>query len=145
MAEVMVISYQGKHVVWPPYVVVAHGEEVLFKGVGVDATVFLPMPDMFEDEIEVHTGTARTNKPAQKTGKGMVLEVGKQHTAVRVKKTADLGDYATRTAYPYSVYCKEANTFAEGNSAPVMIIEPPPNGGQPMLPRTSAPAAKQVP
>jgi hypothetical protein len=142
-AEVMVISYQGKHVVWPPYVVVAQGEEVMFKAVGVDATVFLPMPEVFEETVDIHDGTARSSEPVQKTDKGLVLRVGKKHTAIRVKKPAS-PDYTTRTAYPYSVYCKEANTFAEGNSAPVMIIEPPPNGGQPMPPRTSGPAAKQV-
>jgi hypothetical protein len=144
MAEVMVISYQGKHVVWPPYVVVAPGEEVVFKAVGVDATVFLPMPEMFEDTVDVHDGTTRSTEPAQKTDKGLVLEVGKQHTAVRVKKTDGLDAYPVRAAYPYSVYCKQANTFAEGNSAPVMIIEPPPGGDQPAPRRTTAPGAKVI-
>ena len=144
MAEVMVISYQGKHVVWPPYVVVTHGEEVVFKAVGVDATVFLPMPDMFEDTVDIHNGTTRSSEPAQKTDKGLVLEVGDRHSAIRVKKTASLGDNTTRVAYPYSVYCKQANTFAEGNSAPVMIIEPPPNGTQPMPPKAPASGAKQA-
>ena len=33
--------------------------------------------------------------------------------------------YPERGAYTYSVYCGKAGDFAEGNSAPVMILEPP--------------------
>ena len=137
MPEVVrIISYGGRNIVWPPYVFVRHGDTVTFTAVDTDVTVTLTNPEMFEDTVKVSDGVNLSTPADAKTGRHLVLEVGKGHAVIQVKSAAALkamsgGAYAGRVAQPYTVYCKGSNSFAEGNSAPVIIIEPPPPPGIP--------------
>jgi hypothetical protein len=132
MAVVRIFSYGGKNVVWPPYVFVQPGEVVIFKPVNTEGTVYLPRPEIFDVASAAVASTAG----------GIKLRVGGSSgvASIRIKSqgSAAVGS-AVSTAvgiaplvaspapgvYPYSVYCKNANDFAEGNSSPVMIVEPP--------------------
>ena len=132
MKKVLIFNYGGKNVVWPPYVVVKQGEEVVFIAVNTDATVFFPKSGMLEAD-----GTAAPPSlgPGKAKGKGITLAVGKKRGRIKVKKMAPLirlskdartkKDYPLPGIYPYSVYCRDGNDFAEGNTSPIMIIEPP--------------------
>ncbi len=135
MAEVRIISFAGRNVVWPPYVVVKQGETVTFIAVNTEATVFLPKPELFE--------LAETAGPGVGEAKIMgraVLKVKDKPVSVKVRSkphrshpNAGIGQagagrlesFPIPGIYPYAVYCENGNDFAEGNTSPIMIIEPP--------------------
>ncbi len=139
MAEVRIISYRGRNVVWPPYVIVKLGETIVFKAVNTEATVFLPKPELFEFEND----TGQKGEKGAPARKG-VVKVKDKPVSVKVRrkpqsrKLAEGHDQATPVEksyepsvpgiYPYAVYCKTGNDFAEGNTSPIMIIEPPDDG-----------------
>jgi len=108
MAKVTIFSYRCKNVVWPPYVVVTPGDEIVFKAVNTTAMVFFPNGGIFE---------------AHRSGEAITLPVGGEQPKLKVRDGASPG------LYPFSVYCENGPDFAEGNSSPVMIIEPPDSPG----------------
>ena len=135
MPEVRIISHGRKNIVWPPCVVVRQGETLTFKAINTEATVFLPKPELFEFE----------GNPRPSAGEGMaasrgVFKVKDRPVAVKVKlRSAPAGvapggkepaedvrvACSLPTIYPYAVYCENGNDFAQGNSSPIMILEPP--------------------
>ena len=126
--HVNILSAGGKNVVWPPYLVVKEGETVVFRAVNTSATIHLPKPAVLVDD----TGNIDTQ-----TTEGIVFQVGagtrkrfkarKRDTKFKnwLKAKKLTKEYPIRGAYAYSVYCQEGGDFAEGNSSPVMILEPP--------------------
>ena len=124
METVYILSYSGKNIVWPPVVVLDGGDTVKFQAVNTDATIFLEGALSFEG----------MEKSAES------LDVPKKHTlSLKVKPQVrrqkppggltPAGTEALAGVYPYSVYCVEGNDFAEGNSSPIMVLEPPPEDG----------------
>jgi hypothetical protein len=132
MATIVIASFGGKSVVWPPVLVVKPGEEIQFKAVGTSATVFLPKPDAFRDVDALGAPAAPTRSVVAVGAQGVKIKVkGQAATALGASAASAAGSPAPGI-YPYAVYCKASNDFAEGNSSPVMIIEPPdPPGGLP--------------
>jgi hypothetical protein len=126
--EVLIITVNGKNVVWPPYLVVKKLDSVVFRGVNTSATVVLPKPGLFEEEEpeETKSGLAGLSFRVDK-GKKKRIKVRKnaqlRDFPGRIKETAN--DYPVPGIYPYAVYCEDGNDFAVGNSSPVIIIEPP--------------------
>jgi len=119
-AVVHIISYPGKNIVWPPVVVLDGGDTVQFRAVGTDATIFLQGALSFEGMTEA--------SELFKVPKKHMLEVTVKPLVVTEKPFEGLtpgGTEAVAGIYPYSVFCSEGRDFAEGNSTPVMIIEPP--------------------
>lgn len=104
MAKLRVIKRQGKCTVHPANLQVQKGETINFRVFGTDATVFAP------NDILIEVGT---NRPVQ------VLDLahgGPGKDCIVNPKISD-------GAYPYAIYCKGVNDFAEGNSSPTMIVE----------------------
>lgn len=129
MAVVVIMSYGGKTMVWPPCVVVRPGEEVVFKCLNTPAAVFLPKPEIFTvgaalASTSTAAGVTMSLSSNQAVGK---LKVKGETISVGGKTTYAPGS-AAPGVYPYSAYCKSPNDFAEGNSSPVIIIEPPDPG-----------------
>ncbi len=135
MPEVRIISHGSKNIVWPPCVIVKEGETVTFKAVNTEAKVFLPRPELFEFE-----DNPRPSGGGSMAASRGVLKVKDRPVAVKVKlRSASAGvapggkeppeevrvASSLPTIYPYAVYCENGNDFAEGNSAPFMVIEPP--------------------
>jgi hypothetical protein len=132
MATVVIMSYRGKNVVWPPYVVVKPGEDIIFKTVGTSAKVFLAKPEAFNSvkATGLDAGTV-----------GQTITVGTHGVRIRVKGEPSFASAAAAVegslnlpygVYPYAAYCGTPNDFAEGNSSPVILIEPPdPDPGLP--------------
>lgn len=128
MAVVTIFTYRDRNVVWPPCVVLKPGEEVVFKSVNTAATVFLPRPELFA----VASGATATAAAAS-AAPGITLSLSGNAGGARIKIKGQPYAVGGGSApgnpapgvYPYAVYCKNANDFAEGNSSPVMIIEPP--------------------
>jgi hypothetical protein len=117
---VYIVSYSGKNLVWPPVVVLDGGDTVRFRAVNTDATIFI------EDALSFEGMTERSE--LFKVPKKHVLDVKVKPEVIATEPpdgmTAE-GTQALAGIYPYSVFCSEGREFAEGNSTPVMLIEPP--------------------
>jgi hypothetical protein len=132
MQSVRIRWYGGKWVVTDGKVKVKHGEKMVFMAEDTDATIFIPKPEMFEDDVTEDNQPVNLPQQGRKTDAWMVLRVSKgAKSAVTVRSQSKLGESAPRVDYtvdvqcPYAVYCKQGNDFAEGNTAPIMIISPP--------------------
>ncbi len=75
---------------------VKRGEPVTWSNPPTDLVLLFPDKDLF--------GTREIDVPE---GRSVTLEVSQR---------------AQKGEYPYAVYCKDSNDFAEGNSYPVMIV-----------------------
>ncbi len=149
---VVILKRGDKAIVWPPYLVVWPEDYVTFSTVGVSAKIEFPNSAAFMGADKNHQPTSE--KPSWKavvesaTGIEGVIRMKKDETyrvrladgevamaSYRVgrEETPEKGKniiFGNNTqVYAYSVFCEEINDFAEGNSSPVMIIEPPPVGG----------------
>jgi hypothetical protein len=135
--RVTIFTHAGKTIVWPPYLPVEAGDDVVFSTIGTAATITLPYFYAF--------AAAQDNVlEAPGDGQEAIIRVGKD-SAVRVSTQADLSKVNLDTlraimpgavskntqCYAYSVYCGEVNDLGQGQSSPVMFIEPPekPGGG----------------
>jgi len=132
--HVSIFSVGGKNVVWPPYLFVKEGETVVFHAVNTPVTILLPKPAMLLDKEKKEDKRIETL-----TEQGVLFQIPegklKRFTArnrkldkkfkkwLKDKKLAR--EYPIRGAYAYSVFCDKMGDFAEGNSSPVMIFEPP--------------------
>jgi hypothetical protein len=125
MAVVRIFSYGGKNVVWPPYVFVQPGEVVVFKPVNTEGTVYLPRPEIFEVASAAQVASTAGGIKLRLGGSSGVASIRIKSQVSAAAGAAPLAASPAPGVYPYSVYCKNANDFAEGNSSPVMIIEPP--------------------
>jgi hypothetical protein len=108
--------------VWPPYVVLQPGDEVIFKAVGTTATVSLPA-GLFDDAMEVSqspVGASRLRESAGTAASG-VTPLSVRDGVSYSKATVKTGQLAG--VHQYHVLCDGCE--AVGNSVPVMIIEPP--------------------
>jgi hypothetical protein len=117
---VQILSYGGRSIVWPPVAVVDGEDTIRFHAVNTEATIFLESAFSFEDmENERELFTLR---------KRQVLDIKVKPNVKADEAHADLsatGLDAVGGVHPYSVYCTESNDFAVGQSAPVIMIEPP--------------------
>lgn len=126
MAEVVVAIFykrgeQGEPTVptvWPPYVVVKPGDEVVFKTVDTEATVILKPANLFDGG----TGTEITVNLARESAARKKVK-GDGKTAFQAGKLAYTVQSAPPGVYEYKVVCNGINVVV--NSTPVMIIEPP--------------------
>ena len=117
---VYIISYSGKNIVWPPVIVLDGGDAVKFRAVNTDAAVFFKGALSFEG--------MQNDEEILKVPKKHVLAMKVKPKVLKEKPPGGLkpeGKEAVAGIYPYSVFCSEGNDFAEGNSSPVMILEPP--------------------
>jgi hypothetical protein len=130
--RVAVFKHSGQVKVWPPYLVVRAGDQVVFSAIGTSATVVFPHSLAFDsDKCEFDT---------PKIGMEAIFRVGKNSATLMVTQ-GDLTKAGLTTLrdlpedlmvtdandqiYAYSVYCGEVNDHGQGQSSPVMIIEPP--------------------
>jgi len=147
--EVFILRRGDKAVVWPPLLVVEEGDYITFTALGVSAKIEFPFDEPFEANASTHSPSADKpgwsgveNMPA---GLEAVVRVGADSaTTIKVKdagKSAALGElrdpdgafkgsgasmvFGNVQVYTYSVFCVEINDHAEGNSSPVIMIEPP--------------------
>jgi hypothetical protein len=117
---VHIISYAGKNIVWPPVIVLDGGDTIRFRAVNTDATVFFKGALSFEG--------MQNDEEILKVPKKHVLAMKVKPKVLKKGPAGGLkpeGTEAVAGVYPYSVFCSEGNDFAEGNSSPVMILEPP--------------------
>ena len=136
--HVNIFSAGGKNVVWPPYLVVKEGETVVFRAINTSATIHLPRPAVLEDEAgEIETQTTDDIVFQVGEGKRKRFKARKRDTKFKnwLKAKKLTKEYPTRGVYTYSVYCQKGGDFAEGNSSPVMILEPPDPPPPPGRPR----------
>jgi hypothetical protein len=133
--RVTIFTQGGSTKVWPPYLVVKAGDSVTFRAIGTSATVIFPHCAAFDMAV-----TPQKNFVQPQQGSEILIRVGKDEPAsvVTQKDTVkmDLANLRSRWGgsmvtedncqiYAYSVYCGELNDLAQGQSSPVMIIEPP--------------------
>jgi hypothetical protein len=132
--HVNIFSVGGKNVVWPPYLLLKWGETVVFRAVNTPVTMHLPMPALLGHWPEKNEETIATLKTD-----GIMFKIpagGLKRFRVRdrkfdkklkkwIKDNKLSRAYPTRTVCAYSAFCEEVGDFAEGNSSPVMILEPP--------------------
>ncbi len=146
--KVVILRRGDKAIVWPPYLVASPEDYVTFSAVGVSARIEFPNAAAFMEEDRNHQPTSEkpTWKVAVEVPVGLegVIRIAKGST-YRVRLASGYGamdryrlDGVTLESakkiifgnntqvYAYSVFCEEINDFAEGNSSPVMMIEPPP-------------------
>jgi hypothetical protein len=145
--QVFILKRGDRAIVWPPYLAVKGNEYIRFIALGVSAKIEFPLDMPFEANGSTHSPTAE--KPAWsgvenaqggteailrlKEDAPVMLKLTDQESA-RTELRNDDGLFA-RSAdkmlsgetqiYSYSVFCPEINDFAEGNSSPVIMIEPP--------------------
>jgi hypothetical protein len=148
-SKVMIIRRGDRAIVWPPYLAVEEGDYIKFTTVGVSAKIEFPVDLPFEPNSSTHSPTEE--KPAwdgvensqggleaivrldPNTSKTVKLLDSHKSTALADLRSPDgtlakYGEtmlYGNTQVYAYSVYCVEINDFAEGNSSPVVMIEPP--------------------
>jgi hypothetical protein len=101
--RVRIIKRQNRYTVHPANLQVQKGEQVNFRVFQSNATVLVPN-DLLVDAA------------------GAVV------SAIPLTAGVKSADYTVNSrvpdgAYPYAIYCKDSNDFAEGNSPPTMIIE----------------------
>jgi len=149
--KVVILKRGDRAVVWPPYLVVTAGDYITFSTIGVTAKIEFPLELAFERDGSTHSPTEE--KPSwsgvEKASGGreaiirvnpgasyrVKLQDGKDATKELRSTDGTFGERATNMIsgntqiYAYSVFCMEINDFAEGNSSPVILIEPPPLGG----------------
>ena len=153
--EVFIIRRGDKAIVWPPVLVAEEGDYITFKTLGVSAKIEFPFDGPFEPDKSNHHPTRE--KPGwvgvENLQSGVEASIRVKldsTTTVRLKNEDDStalaelrdtsGVFKTNGAnmvkgnvqiYTYSVFCVEINDHAEGNSSPVIMIEPPqpPRGG----------------
>jgi hypothetical protein len=126
--HVNIFTSEGKSVVWPPYLLVKEGETVVFRAVDTAVTITLPSPAIFEDptgKVETQTDQGATFEIAE--GKRKRLKAIKRNTKFKnwLKTKKLTKQYPVRGVYSYSVYCHKTGQYAEGNSSPKLIGEPP--------------------
>lgn len=117
---VNIINYAGKSVVWPPVAIVDGGDTVRFHAVNTSATVFIQSGLSFEG--------VENDRELFELPKRHILNMKVKPKVKSDRASADLragGQDALAGVHPYSVYCAEGNDFAEGNSYPMILIEPP--------------------
>jgi hypothetical protein len=133
--KVTVFAHAGVAKVWPPYIVVKAGDSVKFSAVGTSATIIFPHKGAFDtDKMDAN------DFEEQAGGWEILLRLTTDGSAVAVTQAdelkMDLDGLRSRShstavteknyqVYAYSVYCGEVNDLAQGQSSPVMIIEPP--------------------
>jgi hypothetical protein len=147
--KVMIVRRGDRAIVWPPYLAVEEGDYITFTTVGVSAKIEFPVDLPFEPNSSTHSPTEekpgwegvenshggveailRLNPDSSMTVK---LKDHEKSTALAefrspdgaLTKYADTMLFGNTQVYAYSVFCLEINDFAEGNSSPVMMIEPP--------------------
>jgi hypothetical protein len=133
--RVTIFKHGGVTRVWPPYVVVKAGDSVSFRAIGTSAMLVFPHAAAF-NTAQMDPG--EYEKP--EVGSEILIRVGMDKPVQAVTQSSkdkmDLGGLRSRwqgsavTAdncqiYAYSVFCGELNDLAQGQSSPVMIIEPP--------------------
>jgi hypothetical protein len=147
--EVFIIRRGDKAIVWPPVLIAEEGDYITFKTMGVSAKIEFPFDGPFEPNKSTHhptetnpawdgvenlqsgvEATVRVQMDSTTTVK--LLESDKSTALGELRNTSgvfgDKGEnmvYGNVQIYSYAVYCLEINDFAEGNSSPVIMIEPP--------------------
>jgi hypothetical protein len=147
--EVFIIKRGEKAIVWPPVLIAEADDYITFRTMGVSARIELPFEGPFEPNSSSHSHTSEkpgwTGVENMPGGVEARIRVGlNSATTIKLKSDdksnalSELRDpdgvFGTSGAnmvhgnvqlYTYSVYCVEINDHAEGNSSPVIMIEPP--------------------
>jgi hypothetical protein len=130
--RVTIFKHGGQVKVWPPYVILKAGESVVFSTVGTSATVVFPNNGAFDGD--------KCDFDVPDHGEAAIFNIAK-NTAILVATKENLSEAglaplrelpddvvltdANDQIYAYSVYCGHFNDLGQGQSCPVMIIEPP--------------------
>ena len=95
-----------KHMAHPGHQYVDPGDTIQFAPRNTDVKIFIPnSTDLFEGKSEEY----------------LVLEISKKELSEPFI-VKDIGDEDVKI-FPYAVYCKEGNNFAEGGTSPAIIIK----------------------
>jgi hypothetical protein len=104
--KIRIIKRQNKCTVHPANLQIERNEKVNFRVFGTEATIFVPNNLLFD--------------PKGNAVQVLTLADGQKSDNFSVNAdTSSVKD----GAYPYAIYCKGVNDFAEGNSSPTMIVE----------------------
>ena len=130
--RVTIFKHGGVIKVWPPYLVVRAGDSVVVSTIGTSATLVFPYHKAFDkgkcDIDLIPNGQEAVfrvplNKAERLVTQGTLADVGL--STLR----ATLGEVAVTPTndqiYAYSVYSGESNDHGQGQSSPVIMIEPP--------------------
>jgi hypothetical protein len=154
LRSVYIIRRGEKAIVWPPYVNAHEGDYITFKTLGVSAKIEFPFDEPFEADSSPTHYNPTPDKPSWigvenaqggleaivRVGVGKQVRVklkdeGKSEALKKLRVDRVMGEAGENMAhgnvqvYSYSVFCPEINDFAEGNSSPVIMIEPPEKPG----------------
>ena len=130
--RVTIFKHAGLVKVWPPFLVVKAGESVVFSTVGTSATIVFPNYLAFDGDKCDFDAAERgmeaifripKNAAARLVTQGELTKAGLSH--LREFPEDLLVTDTNDQVYAYSVYCGEFNDHGQGQSSPVMIIEPP--------------------
>jgi len=132
----------GRWTVSPPSIRLERGAEAVFSVKKGKAVIFIPRPELFEDGVTEEGEDHPAPGEALRSEKGIVVRVSKGKSsrvmarrprkvrALKAKKQVKASK-ADLVTLPYAVYCEGATDFAQGNSVPVIIIDPPDTGQSP--------------
>jgi hypothetical protein len=130
--RVTIFKHAGQVKVWPPYLVITAGDSVIFTTVGTSATMVFPNNMAFDKDkcdfdVPEHGTEAifkiQKNSAIHVVTKGNLTEAG----LAPLRELPDdlVVTDANDQIYAYSVYCEHFNDLGQGQSCPVMILEPP--------------------
>jgi hypothetical protein len=136
--RVCIFPHAGTTKVWPPYLVVKAGDSVIFTAIGTSATVVFPHAAAFkpgQDKVEeTKSGSETLIRVDMGTSVRLVTQDNLEDMDLVGLRTRSGGSAVTDAndqIYAYSVYCGQVNDLAQGQSSPVMLIEPPGRGDPP--------------
>jgi hypothetical protein len=130
--RVTIFKHGGQVKVWPPYLVVKAGDSVVFTTIATSATLVFPHHMAFDkDECDFDTPSNGMEAVFRVPKNGATLMVTQgELTKAGLSTLRELPEDllvtdANDQIYAYSVYCGDFNDHGQGQSSPVMLIEPP--------------------
>lgn len=130
--RVTIFKHGGVIKVWPPYLVVKAGESVVLSTIGTSAMVVFPYHKAFDAgkcDFDLVANGEEAVFRVPLNGAIRIVTQGSLADAGLGTLRSMLGDAAVTPTndqiYAYSVYSGESNDHGQGQSSPVMMIEPP--------------------
>ena len=151
--DVYVIKRGAGAMVWPPFLAAKGKDWIRFTTVGVSAKIEFPYDGPFERDPSPPSHHPTPENPSWvgvenlQGGPEAAVRVGlNKSTVIRLNDgdsaRTELGStdgtfgataremlHGPNQIYAYSVFCREINDYAVGNSSPVIMIEPPEKPG----------------
>lgn len=132
--RVTIFIHGGKAKVWPPYVTALPKDTITFSTINTEARITLPNRHAFATHDKLYYMEHDTRGGIDlKEGEAVTLDlkdtISKMLEEFPVDSRGNMVTEKGAQTYAYTVFCVTANDYAEGNSSPVIFIEPPPKGG----------------